>query len=297
MSQSFPDMVRRGVRPPWVTPRRARAGAPDAPGGRPRTALAGVPMFADFSKKHLQPARRRDRRARRSRRAQIDRRRGRSRRDAVRGARRARARSCAATQGGRTVLPGDFFGELSAIDGGPRTASVIAETPMRVLRLFRRTLMSLIEDEPQVTLKLLDGIVRRVRQVERLRAEPRSPRLGRLSSASSSARVAVVQLDVAGGGVRAHVVGVAAARDRRRDARAGATFHARASWAMRDRRGARRSVAGVDDPAPRSGRSRSRSPRRDRPLVSARRQSPSARTRCRARWRPVSSPNAERSVA
>ncbi len=32
------------------------------------------------------------------------------------------------------VLPGDFFGELSAIDGGPRTASVIATTPMRVLR-------------------------------------------------------------------------------------------------------------------------------------------------------------------
>ncbi len=65
------------------------------------------------------------------------------------------------------VLPGDFFGELSAIDGGKRTASVVADTPMRVLRLFRRTLTSLIEDEPQVTIKLLDGIVRRLRQVER----------------------------------------------------------------------------------------------------------------------------------
>ena len=39
---------------------------------------------------------------------------------------------------------------------------------MRVLRLFRRTLSALIEDEPQVSLKLLDGIVRRFRQVERL---------------------------------------------------------------------------------------------------------------------------------
>jgi CRP-like cAMP-binding protein len=65
-------------------------------------------------------------------------------------------------------MPGDFFGELSAIDGGPRTASVIAETPMQVLRLFRRTLMALIKDEPQVSLKLLDGITRRVRQVDRL---------------------------------------------------------------------------------------------------------------------------------
>jgi hypothetical protein len=29
--------------------------------------------------------------------------------------------------------------------------------------------MSLIDDEPQVTLKLLDGIVRRVRQIQRRR--------------------------------------------------------------------------------------------------------------------------------
>lgn len=65
------------------------------------------------------------------------------------------------------VLPGDFFGELSAIDGGKRTASVVADTPLRVLRLFRRTLSALIDEEPQVTIKLLDGIVRRFRQVER----------------------------------------------------------------------------------------------------------------------------------
>jgi CRP-like cAMP-binding protein len=74
------------------------------------------------------------------------------------------------TRGGRkvgTVMPGDFFGELSAIDGGARTASVTAQTPMQVLRLFRRTLVRLLQDEPVVTLRLLDGIVRRIRQVER----------------------------------------------------------------------------------------------------------------------------------
>jgi len=43
----------------------------------------------------------------------------------------------------------------------------VAVTPLRVLRLFRRHLLTLLEDEPQVTLKLLDGIVRRIRQVER----------------------------------------------------------------------------------------------------------------------------------
>lgn len=65
------------------------------------------------------------------------------------------------------VLPGDFFGELSSIDGGPRTATVAAETPMRVLRLFRHTLVSLLRDEPRLTLKLLDGVVRRIREVQR----------------------------------------------------------------------------------------------------------------------------------
>lgn len=66
-----------------------------------------------------------------------------------------------------TVVPGDFFGELSALDGGPRTATIVAETPVRVLRLFRRTMVAMIEDEPQLSLKLLDGIVGRIRQVER----------------------------------------------------------------------------------------------------------------------------------
>jgi CRP-like cAMP-binding protein len=64
------------------------------------------------------------------------------------------------------VLPGDFFGELSTLDGGPRSATVSAETPMRVLRLFRHTLVSLLKDEPRLTLKLLDGIVRRIREIE-----------------------------------------------------------------------------------------------------------------------------------
>ncbi|GIU96827.1 MAG: cyclic nucleotide-binding protein [Actinomycetota bacterium] len=76
-------------------------------------------------------------------------------------------------RGGRRVgevVPGDFFGELSVIDGGPRSATVVAETPMRVLRLYRRALLALWRSEPRAALRVLDGIVRRLREVERSHA-------------------------------------------------------------------------------------------------------------------------------
>src|SRR5207245_4990079 len=41
---------------------------------------------------------------------------------------------------GRTVanlLPGDFFGEVSLVDGGLRTASVLSHTPVVAIRAFR----------------------------------------------------------------------------------------------------------------------------------------------------------------
>jgi CRP-like cAMP-binding protein len=63
------------------------------------------------------------------------------------------------------LIPGDFFGELSALDGGPRTASVVPDTPMEVIRLYRHTLYQLIEEEPALAMGLLEGLARRLRQV------------------------------------------------------------------------------------------------------------------------------------
>lgn len=63
------------------------------------------------------------------------------------------------------LIPGDFFGELSALDGGPRSASVVAETPVEVLRLFRHTLKDLLRTEPALVFRMLEGLARRMRQV------------------------------------------------------------------------------------------------------------------------------------
>jgi CRP/FNR family transcriptional regulator/CRP/FNR family cyclic AMP-dependent transcriptional regulator len=59
--------------------------------------------------------------------------------------------------------PGDFFGELSLLDGEPRSATVVAATPMRVIRIERTGFRRLLRDEPDLALKLLEGMARRTR--------------------------------------------------------------------------------------------------------------------------------------
>ncbi|MGH2539327.1 MAG: cyclic nucleotide-binding domain-containing protein [Actinomycetota bacterium] len=163
MSQSLPDMLSR---------ESGRSGAgrqPEQPIRRTKrqtaTALAGVPMFSDFSKRHLQRLA-----------ADTDEMSFAAREPVVREGELGETLFVVlegegkVVRGGKkvgTVLPGDFFGELAAIDAQPRSATVVAVTSLRVLRLFRRHLLALLKDEPQVTLKLLDGIVRRIRQVQR----------------------------------------------------------------------------------------------------------------------------------
>jgi CRP-like cAMP-binding protein len=76
--------------------------------------------------------------------------------------------TAAVVRGRRSVarlIPGDFFGELSALDAGPRSASVVAETPVDVLRLFRHTLQALLQTEPALVFRMLEGLARRMRQV------------------------------------------------------------------------------------------------------------------------------------
>jgi CRP-like cAMP-binding protein len=71
---------------------------------------------------------------------------------------------------GRTVarlMPGDFFGEIALLDGGPRTASVVAETPLQVVTVSRKPFHSMLQREPTIVLKMLEELAVRLRSVER----------------------------------------------------------------------------------------------------------------------------------
>ncbi|TMK36518.1 MAG: cyclic nucleotide-binding domain-containing protein [Actinobacteria bacterium] len=163
MTQSLPDMVMRDTKGP------SRARQPEVRASRTKretaVALAGVPLFADLPKKHLRWLAHEADELAFTPGEQIVR--EGSLGETLFVVMEGRAK---VTRNGRRVgevLPGDFFGELSTIDGGPRTASITAVTPIRVVRLFRRTLRKLLEGEPQLATKILDGVVRRIRQVER----------------------------------------------------------------------------------------------------------------------------------
>jgi CRP-like cAMP-binding protein len=71
-----------------------------------------------------------------------------------------------------TFGPGDFFGELSLIDGGSRTASVVTETPMQVLNLNRGEFCELLEAAPPVARTMLGALAARLRAADALIAQP-----------------------------------------------------------------------------------------------------------------------------
>jgi CRP/FNR family transcriptional regulator, cyclic AMP receptor protein len=73
-------------------------------------------------------------------------------------------------RGGRTVthLPaGDFFGEISLLDAGTRTANVIAESPLRCLTLGEKDFAKVLADEPVLAARVLRGVAARLRRSER----------------------------------------------------------------------------------------------------------------------------------
>lgn len=60
---------------------------------------------------------------------------------------------------------GDFFGEVAALDDGPRTASVRTVSQLRCLGLPNGTLRKFLLEHPLFTVNVMHAVVRRFRAV------------------------------------------------------------------------------------------------------------------------------------
>jgi CRP-like cAMP-binding protein len=72
--------------------------------------------------------------------------------------------------GGRTrakLGPGDYFGEIALLDEGPRSATVSAETDMKLLGLTAWAFRRLVAQNPSIAPKLLKVMGERLRNSAR----------------------------------------------------------------------------------------------------------------------------------
>jgi flavin reductase (DIM6/NTAB) family NADH-FMN oxidoreductase RutF len=64
----------------------------------------------------------------------------------------------------RALAEGDLFGEIAVLDGGPRTADVIASGEARCLAVPRGVIRAALESEPRAAWELLGVLARRLRE-------------------------------------------------------------------------------------------------------------------------------------
>src|SRR5579875_1106396 len=68
-------------------------------------------------------------------------------------------------KGGKRIATcgvGEFFGEIALIEHVPRTATVIAKTPMRFFLLTRQSFLRLLDEQPGIERKVLRALARRL---------------------------------------------------------------------------------------------------------------------------------------
>ncbi|NNE10863.1 MAG: cyclic nucleotide-binding domain-containing protein [Ilumatobacter sp.] len=73
-------------------------------------------------------------------------------------------------RGGRKVVSlgkGAVVGELSLLDHGPRTASVICDTDCALFVLDQRHFQRVLEGNPQIAMKLLETLAGHIRNLDR----------------------------------------------------------------------------------------------------------------------------------
>jgi CRP/FNR family cyclic AMP-dependent transcriptional regulator len=79
-----------------------------------------------------------------------------------------RAKATIRGKGSAKLGPGDCFGEMALLHAAPRSATVTAESDMRLLVLGSREFSSLVEEVPAVGRRVLAALAERVREAERV---------------------------------------------------------------------------------------------------------------------------------
>jgi CRP/FNR family transcriptional regulator, cyclic AMP receptor protein len=64
------------------------------------------------------------------------------------------------------LVAGDYFGEMALLDGGVRSASVVADTEMLVMAIPRRGFLKLLESEPKIAISIMGTLAHRVRSMQ-----------------------------------------------------------------------------------------------------------------------------------
>jgi CRP/FNR family transcriptional regulator, cyclic AMP receptor protein len=80
-----------------------------------------------------------------------------------------RSGTVSVTVGGQTrpeLGPGDYFGEISMIDGKPRSATVHATSPVTTISLASWAFHPILDEHPEVTKELLKVMCARLRTAE-----------------------------------------------------------------------------------------------------------------------------------
>jgi AAA family ATP:ADP antiporter len=68
--------------------------------------------------------------------------------------------------------PGDYFGEMSVLDGETRSATATANGRVRLLRLDREALLRVMDDQPAIAIAICQTLSRRVRELLDDRTRP-----------------------------------------------------------------------------------------------------------------------------
>ena len=66
------------------------------------------------------------------------------------------------------LTPTNFFGELALLDGGARTATVVADTALHLLVLSRGEFKQLVRTYPTVSYRMLKGLGARLRRADEM---------------------------------------------------------------------------------------------------------------------------------